>query len=238
MKVTGHMDKKLSATLSRTAEWTTADQALKEDSKRIAIELRQFRMPEGQAITVAYKELNREMLSKLSSGARNALLELAKILSRNTNNTWTYAFTRVEQGDDNSAGLTLDRDRIYLVGLANKRGVGAFFKKVSESYESDLGTSRLCGFTGLGWGKPQQQFLLVTVPSEGRAELTQTAEQAGFKLSETVPRDPIINKQTHRTRFAEYPTPLFDEDNLLYLALNAQEVTHAKSAPSDELRKA
>ncbi|RYZ80709.1 MAG: hypothetical protein EOP06_24840 [Proteobacteria bacterium] len=111
-------------------------------------------------------------------------------------------------------------------------------KKVGESYEGELGMSRLCGFTGLGWGKPQQQFLLVTVPLEGRTQLNEMAEQAGFKLSETVPRDPITNKQTHRTRFIDYPTALFDEDNLLYLAHSSQEVVHAKPTSSDELRRA
>jgi hypothetical protein len=232
------MDKKLSATLSLTPEWAKANEALKEDSTGIAIELRQFRMPEGQSITVAYKEINQEFLSQVSSTARNALLEVAKVLSRNTNNTWTYAFTRVEMGNEESAGLRLDQNRIKVIGLASKRGVQTLLKKVGESYEGELGMSRLCGFTGLGWGKPQQQFLLVTVPLEGRAQLNEMAEQAGFKLSETVPRDPITNKQTHRTRFIDYPTALFDEDNLLYLAYSSQEVVHAKPTSSDELRRA
>jgi len=194
-------------------------------------------MPEGDPITRAYKQLNGQIMSELSSGARGALLELARSLSRSTTNTWTFALTRVEGAGENAGGLSLDHNRIQVLGLANKRGVQTLLKKVCDSYGGDLQTSRLCGFTGLSWGKPPQQFLLVTVPVEGRAELVQMAEQVRFQLSETVPRDPIINKQTHRSRFVEYPTPLFDPDNLLYLAYDAQEVAHAKPVPPDEVRE-
>lgn len=230
------MDKKLSETLTRTSEWTVADEALKEDAKHIAIELRQFRMPEGEPITVAYKELNREHLSALSSPARTALFELAKVLSRNTKGAWTYAFTRVEPAEGKSSGLSIDGNRIKLLGFAGKRGVEGFFKRVSDSYENELETPELCGFTGLGWGKPPQQFLLLTVPVEDRDHLQQMAEASKFKLSETVPRDPLTDKQTHRTRFVEYPTELFDEENLLYLAYNNQEVTHAKPVVKQDER--
>lgn len=227
------MNQKISATLAQTPEWTVADTALKQDSLNLAIELRQFRMPEGEIITRAYKQLNGDIFPNLSSNVRGALFDLAKVLGRNTNNTWTFALTRVEQAED-EAGLSVDRDRIQVLGLANKRGVQTWFGKVCNSYGGDLQTSRLCGFTGLGWGKPQEQFLLVTVPMEGRAELERLAERGRFELSKTVPRDPIINKQTHRTRFADYPTPLFDEKNLFYLAYVGQEVVHAKVAPSKE----
>lgn len=231
------MDKKLSTALALTPEWITADMALKEDGKRIAIELRQFRMPEGQPITRAYKQLNGELLPEFSSAARDALFELARTLSRNSNNTWTYALTRVEVAIEDAAGLSFDRNRIQVLGLASKRGVQTWFKKVCDAYGGDSQTSRLCGFTGLGWGKPGQQFLLVTVPVEGREELQQIAKQARFELSEAVPRDPITNKQTHRIRFAEYPTQLFDSDNLFYLAYSGQEVVHAKPVSKDEMRK-
>ena len=231
------MDKKLSAALTLTPEWTKADVALKDDSQSIAIELRQFRMPDGEPITRAYKQLNGEILPKLPSASRTSLLELARVLGQNTNNTWTFALTRVEQSVNDTAGLSLDCNRIQVLGLASKRGVQSWFQKVCDSYGSDPQISRLCGFTGLSWGKPPQPFLLVTVPLEGRLELQQMAEQAKFKLSESVPRDPVINKQTHRSRFVEYPTPLFDLDNLLYLAYSAQEVAHAKPISPDEVRE-
>ena len=75
------MDKKLSAALTLTPEWNMADMALKENSLHLAIELRQFRMPDGEPITRAYKQINGETLPKLSSGARAPLLELAKARS-------------------------------------------------------------------------------------------------------------------------------------------------------------
>ncbi|RYX80995.1 hypothetical protein EON83_26050 [bacterium] len=230
------MDKKLSAKLALTPEWTLADEALKEDSKSIAIELRQFQMPEKQLITTAYKQINGDVLPELSSKARSALLELAKLLGRNANNSWMFAFTRVEEAEAGSGGLRHDERRVKLLALTGKFAVDNFFKKVVATYGDDLQTARPCGFTGLGWGKPQQQFLLLTIPLEKLPDLKDMAEHAGFKLSETAPRDMVTNKQTHRTRMVEYPTELFDEENLLYLARVQQEVAYAKPNAKDKSR--
>lgn len=217
-------------------EWKKAEDALKADSKKVALDLRHFQMPLGKPIINAFKELNENQLQQLSPPVQSALLELARWCSRNSGNETTIALTRVENADELHSGLRIDQERLTIIALGIKPGARMFTGNLYTRYQSNPSQRHLQGYVGIVWplhNPPTFDFLLSTVPVEDHAIVEEVAEQSQMRLTNQLPVDFVTERKTLKRRLVEYPAHTFK--HVVYLVNEPGSAIYTQPQSGDDL---